>query len=400
VGAAVAIGVVIVAVVIVLGRRGGVHGPAAPDGTIPGGMSGMAGMPGMAMGGDGGPHLTTDQVRQFGVTFGTVEVRRLTAEVHAVGNVTADERRLAQVTSRVAGYVDRLYVNATGQVVRQGQPLAEIYSPELVAAQEELLLAARLDRAAGGVRIPGLPADSAGLIASARRRLALWEISDAQIDDVLRSGQPRRTLTLYAPVSGVVTDKRVVNGQAVEAGAPLYVIADLSRVWIDVNLRETDAPYVRPGSAVAVDLVAYPGRPIAGRVDYVYPTLDSMARAVHARVAIANPGGRVMPGMYATVHVVTSGRSALTVPASALLNTGDQQLVFVDMGEGRIRPQPVETGQTAGAYTEVLSGLKPGQKVITSAQFLLDAESNLSEVMQRMVGQMNMSDMKSGTGRQ
>ncbi len=382
VGIAVAIAIGLAAALVVRPRR--TDGPRAAS-------AGMTGMTRMPMDGNGGIYLTADRIRQFGVTFGSVEVRPLTSDIRAGGTVVVDERRVSQITPHVGGYIERLYVNATGQAVHRGQPLAAIYSPELVAAQEELVLASRLGRA--GATIPGLPRDSADLVAAARRRLTLWEISDAQIDEVLRTGRPRRTLTLYAPVSGIVTDKRVVEGQAIEAGVPLYTVADLSRVWIEMTLRESQAADVKTGALVTVDLAAYPGRGITGRVEYIYPTLDSTARAVRARVAIPNPGGRIMPGMYATAHVVTAGRSALTVPTSAVLRTGEEELTFVDTGDGRLMPRSVEVGRTAGAYTEVLSGLAPGQRVVTSAQFLLDAEANLSEVMKRMVAQMNMSDM-------
>ncbi|HET7564219.1 MAG TPA: efflux RND transporter periplasmic adaptor subunit [Gemmatimonadaceae bacterium] len=361
-----------------------------------GGASGAAvasagGMSGMNMSSDGTVELTANQMRQFGVTFGGVEERTLENTVRTAGVVTIDETTLADVTPRFGGYVERLYVDATGQRVRHGQPLMEIYSPELVAAEQELLVAAKLQQSIGGSDVPGVPAVSTDLVAAAKRRFALWDISEEQVAEILRTGTMRRTLTLYAPASGTVLEKHVVQGQAIQPGAVLYRIANLRHVWIDVALREQDAGAVRIGSHAIVELASYPGRPIDGRVAYVYPTLDSTARAVRARIEVSNPDGRLKPGMYATVTLTTPSRRALTVPTSAVLNTGDRTLVFTDMGGGRLMPMEVVTGRTAGAYTEVLSGLEPGQRVVTSAQYLLDSESNLSEVMKSMLGQMDMS---------
>jgi multidrug efflux pump subunit AcrA (membrane-fusion protein) len=272
-----------------------------------------------------------------------------------------------------------------------------VYSPELLAAQQELLLAANLQKSIGQSAVPGVPGSSTDLVAAAKRRLQLWDISDAQINEIVRSGQPRRALTLYAPASGVVLEKNVVRGQAIEPGQMLYMIANLGVVWIDVALREADIGSVRAGSGVDAEFAAFAGRPFRGRVTYVYPMLDSASRTVRARVEVANTNGRIMPGMYATVTLTGPSRSALTVPTSAVVRTGDRTLVFVDMGptadSRQLMPHEIEIGQTAGEYTEVLAGLEPGQRVVTSAQFLLDSESNLAQVMRSMVGQMGAQDM-------
>jgi multidrug efflux pump subunit AcrA (membrane-fusion protein) len=354
---------------------------------------GMEGMAGMNMGGDGTVQLTADQLSQFGITFGTVDMRMMENEVRTVGVVTFDETRIAQVAPKFAGFVERLHVDFTGQPVRRGQPLLEVYSPELVAAQEELLVARRLERTMDESTVPGVPAGSSNLLAAARRRLRLWDISDAQIDEILRTGEVRRTLTLHAPASGVVVEKNVVDGQAIQAGQTLYTIADLSEVWIDAELREADAGSVREGSGATIELAAFPGRPFKGRVEYVYPTLEEASRTLRARVAVANSEGRLKPGMYATVRITTPTRRALTVPASAVIRTGERSVVFVDMGGGSLMPHEVETGRTGDDHVEVLSGVEPGQRVVTSAQFLLDSESNLAEVMKAMMGQMGASDM-------
>lgn len=350
------------------------------------GMAGMQGMAGMSMSDDGTIALTADQLRTFGVTFGTADVREMTNVVRAAGNVTVDETRVVQVVPRVSGFVERLYVNVTGQLVRRGDPLLELYSPELLAAQQELLLAASLERNVGTSAVPGIPDDATDLVAAARRRFQLWGVSDRQVDEVLRTGRTRRTLTLYAPASGVITERKVMQGQAVTAGEKLFTISDLSRVWVEADLRGADAGAVRIGSAAIIDITGLPGRDITGRVEYVYPTLQMDSRTTRARITVGNANGLLRPGMFATVRLTTPSRTALTVPTSALVRTGKRAMLFVDLGNGTLRSQDVELGAEAGDYTEVLAGVEPGQRVVTSAQFLLDSESNLGEVMKSMLG--------------
>jgi Cu(I)/Ag(I) efflux system membrane fusion protein len=353
----------------------------------------MPSIAGKTMTNGGAVTFTADQIRQFGITFGSVEVRPLTTETRTTGVVTVDETAVTQVAPKFGGFVERLHVNFTGQPVQRGDALLDIYSPELVAAQQELLLAGQLQRQIGRSAVPGVPASTTDLVDAARRRLRLWDVSDAQIDEVLRTGQARRTVTLYAPSSGVVIDKKVVEGQSIQPGDHLYTIANLSSVWVEIPLREVDAAAIRPGSGADIELVSLPGRPFKGRVAYIYPTLDSASRAVRARVVVSNTNGVLKPGMYATVRLETPSRSALTVPNTAVLHTGDRNVVFVDMGRGRLMPLDVELGRAAGDYTEVLAGLEPGQRVVTSAQFLLDSESNLGEVLRAMMGQMTGSDV-------
>ena len=381
--------VLAIAVWIMTGSRD----EARPASATAGQTGGMEGMAGMNMTDGSSVLLTSGQIRQFGITFGTVELRPLTRDARVAGVVTFDETRVVQVAPKVGGFVERLHVDFTGQPVRRGEPLLEIYSPELVAAQQELLLAGELQREIGQSAVPGVPESSTSLVDAAKRRLRLWDISEAQIEEILRTGRVRRTLTLYAPASGVVVEKKVVRGQATTPGEQLYTIADLSELWIDVQLRETDAATVRVGSGADVELAGLPGRTFKGRVEYVYPTLEQETRSIRARVAVTNTDGALKPGMYATVRLTTPGRSALTVPSSAVLRTGERNVVFVDMGGGELMPHEVELGTSAGEYTEVLAGLEPGQRVVTSAQFLLDSESNLAEVMRAMMGQMGSSDV-------
>lgn len=358
------------------------------------GMSGMEGMAGMDGGGDGSVRLTADQIRTFGVTFGPVEERVLTDDIRTVGIVTVDETRIAQVTPKYSGYIEQLFVEETGRRVQRGQPLAAIYSPELLAAQEELLIARRLDRIVGESAVPGVPTASADLAGAARQRLRLMDVSDIQIDELLRTGRVQRTITLHSPATGVVTEKSVVLGQAVQAGQTLYTLVDLSRVWVEAELREGQLAGVRPGTSAGIEVPAYPGRTFLGRVEFVHPTVDRETRTVRARIGVANTAGLLKPGMFATMRLATPAWSALTVPVTALVRTGERTLVFVDLGGGRLLPQEVEVGRVAGDHVEILAGVDAGQRVVTSAQFLLDSESNIAEVMRSMMGQMGASDME------
>jgi Cu(I)/Ag(I) efflux system membrane fusion protein len=347
----------------------------------------MKDMPGMAstpMSGAGSVRLTADQIRQFGVTFGTVERRPLAAAVRTVGTVMTDETRLSQIVPKVGGYVERLYVNQTGQRVRLGEPLVTVYSPDVVAAEGELLVAARLG--------------DSSLVDAGKRRLRAWDVGDQQIAHVLQAGKAERTVTFSAPVSGVVLDKKVVRGQAIQPGDILLSVADLSDVWVNAEVREADAASARVGAQATVELTAYPGRTFAGRVSFVYPTVQGDARSVVARVVVPNPDGALKPGMYATVALMAPARTALSVPASAIFNTGDRAVVFVEMGGGLLMARDVVVGRTTGEVTEIRSGVEAGQRVVTSAQYLLDSESNLSDVMKSMIGQggdmAKMQDMR------
>jgi multidrug efflux pump subunit AcrA (membrane-fusion protein) len=331
----------------------------------------------------GGVRLTADEIRQFGVTFDTVRVRPLAMHVRTTGTVVNDETTLAQVALKIGGYVERLYVDQTGQRVQRGQPLVSVYSPDVVAAQDELLVAARLDSTAGS---------ASSLVDAGKRRLRAWGVGDDQIERVLRTGKVEHAVTLTAPVSGVVIEKKVVQGQAIQAGDMLLSVADLSDVWINADVREMDASDVHVGSRATIELPSYPGRAFGGRVSFVYPTVQGDARAVTARIVVANPEGLLKPGMYATVGLITPTVRALTVPSSALLHTGARTLAFVAMDDGSFMPHDVTLGRTAGELTEVLSGLEPGQRVVTSAQYLLDSESNLAEVMKSMIGQSGRMD--------
>jgi membrane fusion protein, copper/silver efflux system len=332
--------------------------------------------------GDAGPvMLSADQARRIGVTFAAVTAGVLPHDVRTVGRVVADETRLHIVSPRVDGWAERLHADFTGQLVRAGAPLLELYSPAVVSAQEELLLARRLaaDLTAGDARAL---AEAESLVASARRRLLWWEVPEEEIARIERTGEVHRTVLLRVPVSGVVLDKQVIAGQRVMAGVPLYRIADLSTVWIEGDVYEQDLRALAVGQAAVAEFDAYPGERWTGRIAYVQPTVAEETRTVRVRVTLANPGLRLKPGMFATLRLTGAGRPAtLSVPRSAVLATGERSMVFVRLDDGRLAPREVETGFRTSDRVEILRGLAVGDTVVASATFLVDAESNLGTAL-------------------
>ena len=380
-------GLLVLAIItFVVRRRGSAANTIAPSGTTATGMQGMQGMAGMQSSADGAVTFSPTQIKQFGVTFGTAEQRTLTNDVRTVGIVTADETRLTSVTPRFGGYIERLYVNSMGQTVRKGQPLANVYSPDVLAAEQELLIARGLDQTLNTTTVPGIASTPTDLVSSARRRLELWGVSTAQVEQAVRANKPSPTITLYAPASGVVTELKVMQGQAIQAGTSLYTITDLSQVWVDAEIREADAALVRVGTSAKLTFAGYPRKQYTGRVGYIYPSVAAESRTLRARIVVRNNDGLLKPGMYGTVQLTAPERTALTVPSSAVVYTGDRSLVFVDMGGGKLVPRDITVGRTSGNYTEILSGVAVGESVATSAQFLIDSESNVGEVMRSMIG--------------
>ena len=322
--------------------------------------------------------LTAAQAQAIGVTYTVVQRGPLERTVRTVGQIMPAESRLADVTTKIDGFVDRLFVDATGMSVRRGEPLLALYSPMLVAAQEELLtarrLAASLDSGDGDAW-----RNAQALVEAARRRLAYWDISADQIERLERAGEVTKTLTLAAPFDGVVLEKMVVAGQGVEPGMKLYRLADLSTVWIEGEAFEQDLAYARVGTPVRVELVAYPGRPFTGRVSFVSPVVDEQTRTARVRVSLPNPAGLLKPGMHGTLYFAAGlGADVLSVPAEAVVMTGERNLVFVVGTGGRLEPREVTLGAPADQRVQVLTGLDQGERIVASANFLVDAESRLA----------------------
>ena len=337
--------------------------------------------------------LDVESARRIGVTFAAVTEEPLGREVRTVGQVVVDETRMRTITLKVDGWVERLHVNYTGQSVMLGAPLLTIYSPMLVTAQEEVLLARQLmrDVAAGTGETRDAAAD---LMQAARRRLRWWDISEEEITRIERTGTAQRTLTLYAPAGGVVLEKNVTVGQRVMAGEPLYRVADLSSVWVDGEVYERDLAAMHIGQRATATFDALPGAQMVGRIAYVYPTLSADTRTARVRVSLPNPRAVLKPGMYATLVVASDARGrVLTVPRGALLSTGERQLVFVRLPNGELEPRTVEVGATSDDRVEILRGVALGDTVVASATFLIDAESNLGTAMGGM-GNMPGMDVK------
>src|SRR5262245_58181940 len=347
---------VIVSLPFVLVSAGGV---AQPEGSSQGGHGGaMLSMPAGSsqeapMGEDGTTatqatiHLSPEQRQMIGVTYGTVEQTTLKKTIRAVGRVDFDERRLADVTFKVSGWVQDLFVDYTGKSGPKGEQLLTLYSPDLATSQEEYLLALRTRDQLAGSSLPEARNGSQGLVEAARRRLLLWDLTPQQLKALEERGTPQTYLTLYAPTSGIVIEKEVVKGMRVEPGMRLYRIADLSTVWLTADIYEYEVPLVREGQEVTISLSYYPGETFSGKITYIYPYLDTQTRTNKVRLEFTNPQGKLKPGMYTNSEIEINLGTTLTVPASAVSQSGLRQLVFVDQGQGVFAPREVRLGVQA-----------------------------------------------------
>ena len=312
--------------------------------------------------------------QEIGVRTDPARLEAVEMRVRAVGEVVYDETRLSEVTVKYQGWIGRLHVDETGVVVKKGAPLFELYSPELYATQQELLAALESQRAA---RSTAAPERADYLVRAAKERLRLWDLSERQIERVVGGGEPIRYVPVLAPRSGYVIEKNVVEGSTVAPGQTLYRIAGLDRVWVEADVYESELPLVRVGQRAQVSLPYHPGRHFDGSVSFVYPYLEGKTRTGRIRIELSNPELELKPEMYADVELVADRGERLTVPEEAVLYAGERRLVFVDLGEGRLEPRAVETGDRIGERVVVLSGLDAGQVVVTSGNFLIAAESRL-----------------------
>ena len=335
-----------------------------------------------------------DQTR-IGVTFAPVLRAPLDRSVRTVAQVAYDETRVRTVAPLIEGWVDQLFVNFTGQAVRAGAPLFSIYSPMVVTAQQELLLARKLvSDVAGGT--PEAAQNARELLESSRRRLRYWGVPQDEVDRVEATGEVQRTVTLRSPYSGVVVEKSVLAGQRLMPGDVAYKIADLSRVWVEGEVFERDLPAVHLGARVTAEFTALPGVTRNGRVTYVYPTINPQTRTARIRVELPNPDSVLKPGMYATIRFSAQRDSVASVPRSAVLATGERTFVFVRSGDGRFVPTQVTLGAASDERVEILEGLSLGDTVVASGTFLVDAESNLGSLMGGM-GNMPGMDVTAPT---
>ncbi len=321
--------------------------------------------------------FSTEKIQKMGVRTEAAQMRLLDRTVRAAGRIEPDERRLFTIASKFEGYVERLHVNVTGQPVTRGQPLFEAYSPELVSAQREYAIAVQgIDalKSAGAETQTGMKQ----LAEASLQRLRNWDVSDEQIKALARTGSAQRTLSFRSPASGIVMEKKAVQGMRFMPGEMLYQIADLSAVWVVADVFEQDLALIKTGAKARVSINAYPDKVFTGTVSYVYPTLKPETRTVPVRVELANPGLLLKPGMFAQLELGVSAKTkVVTVPLSAVIDSGTRQIVLLSQGEGRFTPREVKLGARSDAYVEVLDGVKEGELVVVTANFLIDAESNL-----------------------
>lgn len=338
-----------------------------------------SGVPGLAV------VSITPQARQvMGLKLGTVEKRHLAREIRTSARIVADETRLWRVTTKNDGWVEKLFVAYAGQEVKKGDPLLTIYSPALVSAQTEYLMALR---ARGNVK-PGNEADAANgsgsLVSSARRRLELWDITADQIEQLSRTGKVEKFLTLYAPASGVVMARDVLAGQKIMSGDSLMVIADLSVIWGDADIYQSDLPYVKVGMPLEISFPYWPGKIFNGKVIFVSPTLDGESRTLSARLEIPNPELLLKPNMYGDARLMYEVGEKLSIPASAVMLGGQRTYAFRDVGDGHLVPSEIKLGVRSEDHYELLGGLNEGDKVVVSANFLVDSESNLKSALEAL----------------
>lgn len=321
--------------------------------------------------------LSAERMQKIGVTFGTAEMRDVGGGIRATGTVDMDERRLAYVQTRFAGWLRNVYVNASYDFVRKGQPLFTIYSPELVATQEEYLLALANERQLQASSVQGVSSGALSVVNAARDRLRQWEIPESEITKLEQTGKPIRELTMNSSVSGYITERSALPNMFVEPQTRLYTVADLSSVWVHAQVFQNDIGKLKPGNPAEVVVDAYPGKIFRGRVEQILPQVDMNTRTVRVRLVIANPGLLLKPGMFVNVVLKTPAGKQLVVPASAVLQSGTKQIVFVDKGNGELDPKAVQLGIRAGDAYVVQNGLRAGDRVVTSANFLVDSESQL-----------------------
>jgi len=325
--------------------------------------------------------ISPEKQQLIGVKFGTVEMRPLEKVIRTVGRIDYDEKRIVTVSPKIGGWIEDLYVDFTGRFVKQGEPLLTIYSPELVSTQEEYLIALRAKRDLSKSPFPEVAGSGDSLAESAKRRLKLWDISDDQIKALEESGQAKKTLTLYSPFSGFVLEKAAYKGMNVMPGIALFKLADLSAVWLYADIYEYELPLIRLGQQASIQLSYIPGETFTGKTIYIYPSLNPETRTAKVRFEIPNSHGRLKPEMYANVEIKVHLGQKLAVPEGAIIDTGLRQMAIMDKGSGYFEPREVKVGAKVDNYYEVIKGLKAGERVVTSANFLIDSESKLKEAL-------------------
>jgi Cu(I)/Ag(I) efflux system membrane fusion protein/cobalt-zinc-cadmium efflux system membrane fusion protein len=334
-------------------------------------------------------------VQNMGIRTATVKREPFSRVIRTVGHFDYDEQSLYVINTKFSGWIEKLYVDRTGDIVKKGQPLFEIYSPELVTTQEEYLLAYRNQQKLSSSEFPEIGEGAQNLLQATKQRLRFWDITDSQISKLEKTGEVKKNLTIYSPADGVVVHKNAVEGSRVMSGMDLFRIADLSTVWVYAHIFEYELPWLKIGQSTEMELPYIPGKRFIGKVDYIYPYLDQKSRDVKIRLVFHNPDRELKPQMYANVTIESStGKHELVIPSEAIIRSGKRNLVFIDLGDGKFRPQNVVIGEEGdGAMVRVIAGLQEGDQIVTSAQFLLDSESRLREAIQKM-----LQSRKAGSG--
>jgi RND family efflux transporter MFP subunit len=326
-------------------------------------------------------------MQNMGVRFGRVQRKALIKNIRTVGNIMYDETKIFKVNLKFSGWIEKLYVDFVGEDVKKGQPLFDIYSPELVTTQEEYLLALNQYESLSNSSYARIRKGARRLLEASRTRLRFWDLTEAQIEAIGKTGKIKKTLTVYSPATGVVTQKDAFEGHYVKEGEHQFEIANLSTVWVDVDVYEYELPWVRKGMAADMELSYIPGKRFKGKVLFIYPYLDPKTRTAKLRLAFPNPGYRLKPGMYADIYLKSViATDSLVIPQEAVIDSGVRKIVFVALGEGKFQPRDVNIGLEGNDNEfQVLEGLSEGEEIVLSAQFMLDSESRLRETIQKML---------------
>ena len=362
-----------------------------------------ADMPGMDMSGDPagvtekGVYIEPARQQLIGVRTGTVTRRRLHTTIRTVGTLAYDETRVTEIHPKITGWVEQVFVDYVGKRVSRGQPLFTIYSPELVSTQKEYLLAIKAQQQLGQSRFPETRAGAESLVAAARERLALWDISEKQIQELERTGQPRRTLTLYSPFSGIVLERNTFAGQYISPETSTFKIADLSTIWVLGQIFEYETRLVKLGQEAEIQFpYEQTTRSLKGKITFIYPEVDPQTRRVKVRIEFRNAGFEFKPESYVTVLIHVEGGEQLALPKEAVIDNGAKRYAIVARPNGYFEPREIEVGQPVDDFFPLMSGLAEGDPVVTSAQFLIDSETNLQAAMQAMAMSMPGMDMSGG----
>ena len=325
--------------------------------------------------------ISAQKQQLIGVRTATVERIPLVRTITTTGQVTPDERRIEHIHLKISGWLNQVYVDYIGKLVKKGEPLFTIYSPDLVATEEEFLIASRGEKTLGSSQFTDVAAGAQSLLRSARERLKLWDISDAQIDQLEKTGQVTRDLTFYSPADGFVLDRKAFPHTSVSPDMELYTIVDLSNIWVNADIYEYEVPYIRIGQSATMQPSYFPGKTYSGRVTFIYPTVDPVSRTVKVRLEFSNPQFELKPQMFTNVKFTINYGQQILLPQEALLDSGEKQYVFLAGGDGIFEPRQVETGAKLDGKVMITSGLKPGDTVVLSGNFLIDSESRLKSAM-------------------